>query len=246
MTTSRDSHSPFNHRMPWWLIDFDLADYQTVYALQRQALPLIKEKRLPNCILIGEHPSVVTVGRGQAGLPKTELQIIPVERGGESTYHAPGQLIVYPLLTLSPSEPGRSLKNLIWQLEAWCIETLEKEDLSAYRHPTQPGIWTGEGVPERKVASLGLAIKNWISYHGLALNICNKLEPFHSIQPCGLNGKLMTSIQVEKPDKKISFSSIKQSFLEHLHASWEPPSRQLSQNEFIRAMNHVSLGYAEN
>lgn len=134
---------------------------------------------------IVEHPSVFT--QGQAGksehiLNAGDIPVIQVDRGGQVTYHGPGQLVVYPLLDIKRSKVG--VRQLVTHIEQCIIDMLAKYDINAYAKADAPGVY----VDERKIASLGLRIRKGCSFHGLALNVDMDLAPFRRINPCGYAG----------------------------------------------------------
>lgn len=134
---------------------------------------------------IVEHPPVFT--QGQAGksehiLNAGDIPVIQVDRGGQVTYHGPGQLVVYPLLDIKRSKVG--VRQLVTHIEQSIVDMLAKYDINAYAKADAPGVY----VNERKIASLGLRIRKGCSFHGLALNVDMDLAPFRRINPCGYAG----------------------------------------------------------
>ncbi|MCS6151632.1 lipoyl(octanoyl) transferase LipB [Shewanella baltica] len=134
---------------------------------------------------IVEHPPVFT--QGQAGksehiLNAGDIPVIQVDRGGQVTYHGPGQLVVYPLLDIKRSKIG--VRQLVTHIEQSIVDMLAKYDINAYAKADAPGVY----VDERKIASLGLRIRKGCSFHGLALNVDMDLAPFRRINPCGYAG----------------------------------------------------------
>ncbi len=151
-------------------------------------------------MLLVEHEPVITLGRGtrteSLPLARDELlrrgvEVLDVERGGDVTYHGPGQLVGYPIFHL-----GEHRKDVHWylrQLEAALIVALERLGVSAERNPGLTGVWTGG----RKIASLGIHVKQWVTIHGFALNVHTDLRGFDLIVPCGIRGVVMTSMAAE-------------------------------------------------
>lgn len=150
-----------------------------------------------NYLLLLEHESVYTIGRtlDTSSLGKKELPhpLHRTGRGGQATYHGPGQLVAYPILDLSLV--GRDLHRYLRLLEEVIIQTLALYQIEGCRREGMTGVW----VNNKKIASLGVGVKKWISFHGLALNVCGDLAPFQEITPCGLQGVEMTSIQKQLP-----------------------------------------------
>ncbi len=176
--------------------------YGDVLALQRAlALQRIAGERDADLLLLVEHEPVVTLGRTTAAmslplsseeLAQRGIEVFNVERGGDVTWHGPGQLVGYPILDLRAHR-----EDLHWYLrtlEDVLIDSLEALGIPADRHPGRTGVWTAG----RKLASIGVHTKRWVTYHGFALNVTNALEGFELIVPCGLHGVVTTSVQVER------------------------------------------------
>lgn len=144
-------------------------------------------------LLLLEHEPVYTIGRtpdqsslqGVAHLPHP---LFPINRGGQATYHGPGQLIGYPIIDLRGY--GQDLHRYLRWLEALLVETLSEVGLAATTRAGLTGVW----VEERKIASIGVGVRHWITMHGFALNVCGDLTPFDQIVPCGIANVTMTSI----------------------------------------------------
>jgi lipoyl(octanoyl) transferase len=141
-----------------------------------------------------EHPPVFTQGMNGKDihlLMPGEIPVIPIDRGGQVTYHGPGQLVVYPLIDIKRLNIG--VRDLVSAIEKAIINTLQDFNLDAYAKPDAPGVY----IQERKIASLGLRVRKYCSYHGLALNVDMDLEPFSRINPCGYQGLVMTDMRRE-------------------------------------------------
>jgi lipoyl(octanoyl) transferase len=150
---------------------------------------------LPDQLYLLEHEPVYTIGRSVpleealgAGLPHPLVQ---VSRGGKITFHGPGQLVGYPLLDLR--ERGQDLHRHLRLLEEVLVELSRRVGVDASVRPGLTGVWVGE----RKLASIGVGVRRWISLHGFAINVCGPLEGFAHITPCGLEGVQMTSLEAE-------------------------------------------------
>jgi len=150
-----------------------------------------------DALLVVEHPHVITVGRRQGAqanlLAPGEVEVVEVERGGDVTYHGPGQLVVYPILQLVEGE--RDLHRFLRNLEEAMILALARFDIAGAREAGKTGVWVGDGA--RKIASIGIACRRWITFHGLALNVVTDLAYFARIQPCGFSASVMTSMTAE-------------------------------------------------
>jgi len=161
---------------------------------------LVAEKRadhsLGDELLLLEHDPVYTIGRtpdqtslrGVAHLPHP---LFPINRGGQATYHGPGQLVGYPIIDLR--QCGQDLHLYLRWLEALLVETLAEVGIAATTRPGLTGVW----IEDRKIASIGVGVRHWITMHGFALNVCGDLSPFDQIVPCGIANVTMTSIAKE-------------------------------------------------
>jgi len=177
-----------------WLERVAFAD---ALALQEK---LVAEKRadqsLDDELLLLEHEPVYTIGRtpdqsslrGVAHLPHP---LFPINRGGQATYHGPGQLIGYPIIDLR--QCGQDLHRYLRWLETLLMETLVELGIAATTRPALTGVW----IEDRKIASIGVGVRHWITMHGFALNVCGDLAPFDQIVPCGIANVTMTSIEME-------------------------------------------------
>ena len=179
-------------------IELGRVEYKTAWDLQLDLWAKRVEGRLPDLLLFLEHPHVLTLGRrgnrthllaSSETLSKLNMPVFHIERGGDVTYHGPGQLVVYPILDLK--EYGWKLVRYIEQLEEVIIRTLSDFDITGRRDSLNRGVW----VDRQKIASVGVAVKRWVSLHGLALNYATDLAYFDLINPCGLEGIRMTSME---------------------------------------------------
>lgn len=192
--------------------------YREAHKRQLDALTRRIVGEIGDTIFLVEHPHVYTFGRGSnlAELmpvtpvdSRTPVELVPVERGGGVTYHGPGQLVAYPILDVR-KKTGDMHKFLRW-LEDVMIRTIAHWGLEGDHHPTHTGVW----VKDRKIASLGVAVRQWISYHGVALNVSTDLRYFGAIHPCGLSPEVMTSMEL-LTGRSITLAEVKQRFLEEI------------------------------
>lgn len=176
--------------MPGIHHDWGVRPYAEVHALQERLVAQRAEGQIPNLLLTGEHPAVVTLGRKTPRDERIEggLPVVVVERGGEATYHGPGQLVAYPIVHLT--EARRDLHAFQRDLEEVGIRVLADFGLEGVRVPAFTGVW----CRGKKVQSLGIAVRRWVTWHGLALNVSTDLAPFRAFHPCGLDGSVMTSL----------------------------------------------------
>jgi lipoyl(octanoyl) transferase len=171
--------------------------YEEALALQEEIVrSKIADPAREDELLLLEHEPVYTIGRtpdrtslrDPATLP---FPLVTISRGGQATYHGPGQLVGYPILDLKPR--GADLHRYLRGLEDLLIEVCASFGVRAGRREGLTGTWIGE----RKIASIGVGVRRWISLHGFALNVCGDLAPFSAITPCGLPGVEMTSLERE-------------------------------------------------
>ena len=182
--------------------------YRDAWSLQKELLEQRAVGEIEDQLLLLEHDAVLTLGR-QADeshvlatprvLRARGIEVIRVERGGEVTYHGPGQLVAYPILRLA--DRGILVRPLVAALEAAMIATCAELGVEAFRRDGHPGCWVegepGRGRPHRKIGALGLRIERGVSYHGIALNIDPDLRDFDLIDACGMPGLVSTSIAEE-------------------------------------------------
>jgi lipoate-protein ligase B len=180
-----------------YIIDLDLIDYKKAWDIQHRLWSRRVEGELPDLLILLEHPHVITLGRRGNGshlivspevLEAMKIPIFQVERGGDITYHGPGQMVVYPILNLK--EYGYRIVRYIDQLEEVVLRVLRDFGIEGRRDPLNRGVWVGR----EKIASVGVAVKRWVSFHGFALNYETDLKYFDLINPCGLKGKKVTSM----------------------------------------------------
>ena len=180
-----------------YIIDLGLLDYQKALDLQHQFWSKRVEEELPDVLLILEHPHVITLGRrgnrshliaSSEALEGMKIPVFHVERGGDVTYHGPGQIVAYPILNLK--EYGYRVVRYVDQLEEIVLRVLKDFGIEARRDPLNRGVWVGE----EKIASVGVAIKRRVSLHGIALNYETDLKYFDLINACGLKEKKTTSM----------------------------------------------------
>ena len=207
------------------IVDFGLMDYNEVLEKQRGFFEtLVNDKKRgrhgKEYLLIGEHHPVITLGRrakeSNVLYPKEMLEekgvkIFHIERGGDVTYHNPGQLIVYPILDLDKHKLG--VKDFVNLMEESIILLLAKYGIRGERIEGKTGVWIGKDTSnERKICAIGVKCSHFCTMHGLALNIENDLSGFQLINPCGFTDKSVTSLMIETKDE-INMKEIKEDFL---------------------------------
>jgi len=200
------------------IIDCGLAEYREVLELQHQLREKRRRGEIPDTVLILEHPATITLGArqsankvltGREDLARKHIDVVDIRRGGGTTAHNPGQLVFYPILHLRQLNLG--ISEYIRELESIGAELLEHLDVHAERRKGFPGLWIGA----KKIASIGVRVSKFITYHGMAINIQNDLSIFDFITPCGLDGIEMTSA-LKETGKRYSMSLIKRNLAELL------------------------------
>src|SRR5215510_6850295 len=192
--------------------DVGQMDYPEALALQERILELKQRGHLADIMLFVEHPHVYTLGRSGQDVNERAVQEVPIirtSRGGDVTYHGPGQMVTYPIIDLRSKlrkEVHRYLKNL----ELSAIRTLKDFGLEGTRRPPYTGIW----IDNRKIAAIGIAVRRGITFHGLALNVKVDLSYFKRIVPCGLAWADVTSMEKELGVAP-SIMEIREKFLHH-------------------------------
>jgi len=192
-------------------------EFQRALALQEEIV--LKKREDPSVedqLLLLEHEPVYTIGRtpdrsslsapgrirrGEVGAAHLPYPLFVINRGGQATYHGPGQLMGYPIIDLRRC--GQDLHKYLRWVEQSLIDLLDKHGITAARRESLTGVWVGD----RKIASIGVGVRHWITMHGFALNVCGDLSPFNHIVPCGIDNVAMTSIEKET-GKPVSVSCI--------------------------------------
>lgn len=202
-----------------WCADLGLLEFSKAHAIQLAILEARASGRVDrDMVLILEHPPVFTIGRrgnrdhlkvSSTFLTEAGMDLLHIERGGDITFHGPGQLILYPVFHLR--EAGFGIVEFVEKLEEIMIRTAEDMGVSASRDPRNHGIWAGG----RKMGFVGIAVRRSISFHGIALNVDLPLEPFTWINPCGLENIHITSLNLEA-DRTIEMAVVKTNLLKQL------------------------------
>ena len=186
------------------------SDYLTALAVQEELVARKQHQVGADILLFVEHPHVYTLGRGgkQSNvLAPQDVPVIRTSRGGDVTYHGPGQMVVYPIIDLR-SKLRKDVHRYVRNLELSAIRTLKDFDLTGTRRPPYTGIWIGD----KKIAAIGVAVRRCITFHGLALNVNTDLNYFRRIIPCGLAWADVTSMEKELGEAQ-SAERVRESFL---------------------------------
>ncbi len=190
------------------VLHLGLVPYDTALQLQRTLLQLRKEGRIENTLLLLEHPPVITLGRNAKlenvlaspeFLAQRGVELFEIDRGGDVTFHGPGQLVAYPIFDLRSFEPKVGAVEFVRRLEEVLIRTCGDFGIGTQRVKGLTGVWTYalRNKPEAKIAALGVHISRGVTTHGFALNVSTELDYFTLIVPCGLTGKQVTSMERE-------------------------------------------------
>ena len=191
---------------PAYLVDLRApVPYGEALELQRALAGAVSQGAVPDTVILLEHPPVITLGRraeaAELHVPEgADVEIAETDRGGKSTYHAPGQLVCYPILDLT--RHGQDVKKYCRDLEEALVRTLKPLGIEAKAIEGLTGLWVDEPMPPRKIASIGVHIHKWVTTHGYALNVDLDPAPFTEwITACGLDGASFTTVarELERP-----------------------------------------------
>jgi lipoate-protein ligase B len=214
---SPDDRGERGAALPARVLNLGRREYGATLELQRQLVAARQNDEIPDTLVLVEHPDVITRGRGthlENLLATGDVPVFEIERGGDVTYHGPGQLVGYPIFLLREGE--RDLHRYLRNLEEGMIRGLSELGLSAGRRPAWTGVWTTT-EPQAKLASIGIAVKRWVTLHGFALNVSTDLSRFATINPCGLDAAVMTSVSAAL-GKTVSLQEAARPFLHHFGA----------------------------
>ena len=175
-------------------IDWGVRDYRDSLAAMHALVADHQAGRIADTLVLVEHPPVVTIGveGDDGGARLSGLPVVEVERGGRATYHAPGQLVGYPIVDLEPR--GRDVRGFVTEVETAVVEAIAAFGVTGGHVSGRRGVWV---AGTRKIASVGIAVEGWVTYHGFALNVDLDLSPFDRFHPCGFDGPVMTSLARE-------------------------------------------------
>lgn len=210
-----------------WLLDLGRMEYGRVWAIQKALVPRRAEDRIPDGLILVEHDPVVTLGRRgtDADVLEPGLPVFRVERGGEATYHGPGQLVGYPILKL----PDRlEVRRLVTDLEEVLIRTCADFGIVASHEGPERGVW----VKDKKIASLGLAVQRNVTSHGFAHNVNTDLAAFLRIRACGHAGTIMTSM-AKLLGRDVDLEDVKASVIVHFQSVFGVTLRRVALEELL-------------
>jgi len=219
------------------VINWGVKNYSRALDEQRRLRDLRTKNIISDTLILTQHPPVMTIGRSGSEenikvnrdfLASKGIDVVEVERGGDITYHGPGQLIAYPLFHFPPKV--RDVKKFIRAIEQVVVKTCRDFRAAAVTIEGLTGVWISEKETEllhlkewngeKKISSIGLAFKRWTSYHGVSFNINTDLEPFSYIHLCGLKGKEATSLS-KVTGKEVDFEEVESVFVKYMNIMWE-------------------------
>lgn len=195
------------------VVDWGFRDYGDSLVAMRTLVLARRQARIEDTLILVEHPPVVTVGieGDDGGAAATGLPVYSVERGGRATYHGPGQLVGYPIVDLEPR--GRDVRRFMHEIEEIVVRSTAAFGVPSGHLSGRRGVWV---AGERKIASVGVAVDHWVSFHGFALNVDPDLGAFERFRPCGFDGSVMTSLSRELR-RPVSLAEVKP----YVTAAWE-------------------------
>ncbi len=221
------------------LVDLGRIEYSAAWEIQKELVTKRIEGSVCDTLLLCEHDPVITLGRGsqREATPfldstdfPTQIPVLEIERGGLATYHGPGQLVAYPIFQLARSSNSWArggVVNLIRSLEFWIMDYLASQGLQSKAICEKTGVWVVskslalmeresaekcQSPNERKIASIGIAVKRWVSYHGLAFNFDTGPDPWRVIRPCGFQANVMTDLSREL-GRHLDYETVKNELL---------------------------------
>lgn len=199
--------------------EWGLRPYPAALEEMRRLRAARRREEIPDTLLLVEHPPVITIGvQGDStgGFPEG-IPIVSVERGGHSTFHGPGQLVGYPIVDLA--RRGNDVRRFVGELERLLLDALHAVGVTAGTVPGKRGVWV-DGT--RKIASIGIAVEEWVTFHGFALNVDPDLAVFESFHPCGMDGHVMTSVAREL-GRPVAIRELAVPVIEAWHRVFDPP-----------------------
>lgn len=228
----------------WLCADIPTMTYAEAWNLQGQLVTAVKEGIVDsNLVLLLEHLPVFTLGRGgglnhltvsKDFLKRADIEVFHVERGGDITFHGPGQLVMYPILNLQKARIG--VTDYVHALEEVMIRTVRDWNIEAERNSSNRGVWVGK----KKLGSIGIAIRRGVCFHGMALNITLALEPFQWIEPCGLSGVEMTSMAQESLED-VSMSEVRTRLKGHVETVFNVVLEAVALSDLSLLVKDVTL-----
>ena len=228
--------------------NLDLIDYKEAWDLQKKIFELRYQKNINDTFLLLEHPHTYTLGKvaerknltgSEEFLNEKNISVFDIDRGGDITYHGPGQVVGYPIIDLG--EWHQDTHKYLRTLEEVIIRTCKDYGLSAGRVPKYTGVWIGE----KKIAAIGVKISRWITMHGFAFNVNTDLSLFTGIIPCGISDKEVTSLKKEL-NQSIEIEEVKTKLLKHFIDIFDYSSSvEINKSELLNSNLHQALTEAK-
>ena len=181
-----------------WKTSQSPVDYETAVQVMEERVAAIRAGEKSELIWLVEHPPLYTAGTSAKAedLLSPTFPVFETGRGGQYTYHGPGQRVVYVMLDLKKRQKTPDIKRYICDLEQWIINTMQAFDISGKRIAGRVGIWVErDGLPEAKIAAIGVRVRHWVTYHGISINLNPDLSHFSDIVPCGISDAGVTSFK---------------------------------------------------
>src|SRR5713226_2197122 len=226
-------------------IDFGLIGYEEAYALQKRVVAARKAGAIEDVLLLCEHPHVITLGRSgkrenllasEHMLQQKGVEFHATDRGGDITYHGPGQIVGYPILNL-----GAIRRDVVWYvrtLEEAMIRATAEFGISAERIPRKTGIWVRVGNTEEKLAAIGVRISRWVTSHGFAYNVSTDLRNFELIVPCGIADRKATSLE-KLLGRNVEEKEVAPRIAKHLGELLGLEMKESSRRELLERLEHA-------
>jgi lipoyl(octanoyl) transferase len=227
------------------IVKLGLIEYQTALDLQLKILKLVQQEAIGDVLLLLEHPPVLTIGiNGKENnilinedtLGVMGVSVIHSNRGGDVTYHGPGQVVAYPIMNLNHF--AKDVKDYVRRLEETSIRLLQEEyGLNADRKLGFPGVWVGND----KITAIGCAVKRWVTMHGFAFNVNTNLEHFKWINPCGFTDKGVTTLEKLLGESQ-NMDRVEELIIEHFTAIFDVEPEIIDKEVFLRKLEGLHNG----
>ena len=218
------------------ILNLDTIPYEEAFDLQKRLVEMRSQDNINDILILLEHPPVLTVTRKATlknvlaspdELKEKGISLCKTNRGGDITYHGPGQLVGYPIMDLK--EHGKDLHKYIRNIEEMIIKLLRDYDISAHRDKNNPGVWVGK----EKIAAIGIAVKSsWTTMHGFSLNINPDLNHYSLIVPCGITDKGVTSLS-KLLGKSINQKEVRERLIQHFQEVFNLSTKNISIEEIV-------------
>lgn len=202
-----------------------LIEYGKAYKLQRSLHYQRVTEEIPDVLLLLEHPPTITIGKSgsienvlvsKEALSKEGVSLFFIDRGGDVTYHGPGQIVGYPIIDLK--QRGKDIRRFVYDIEEVIIRMMKDFSIEAGRDESHPGVW----IDGKELAAIGLAIRRWVSIHGFAINVNPNMEHFSLINPCGFNDRKATSMS-QLLGEKLPVDAVKERLISHFSEIFDVP-----------------------